>query len=158
MAPRRNLSPQQTLIQLQAATFIPIHLDSISLDQRRTTPRASIAMAQHRQVVSAYNATLPPSTQHEIESQGESGAENQPYNDWMTTFCAEPSNDVNTCCLGWWMPCVLYGKTHWRLKRISKGEDATDSDWKPKTGCNAPCWAWWGVSSLCCITLPISGK
>jgi len=158
MAPRRNLIPQQEAIQSRAATLIPIHRESISLNQSHITPRASITMAQQRQGMNAYNVTLPPLAQPQTDPHGEKGAESRPYNGWMTKFCDEPPDDVNTCCIGFWIPCVLYGKTHWRLKRVSKGEDAADSNWKPKNGCNAPCWAWWGVSSMCCATVPISGK
>jgi hypothetical protein len=60
---------------------------------------------------------------------------------WMAKFCVEPphSFDVNTCCLGWWVPSVLYGKTHWRLQRLIKNKDPLDSSWKADDGCNKWC-------------------
>ncbi len=160
MAPRKSPPSQQTVAQPRVTSLIPSHRESISIDNSHTAPRSSITTSHQRQVMNAYNATLPSSAQPQQDhrqSQDADGAD-KPYNGWMTKFCVEPPDDVNTCCLGCWVPCVLYGKTHWRLKQVSKGEDGTDSKWRSKDGCNAPCWAWWGVSSVCCITVPISGK
>ncbi|PVH79168.1 hypothetical protein DL98DRAFT_461375 [Cadophora sp. DSE1049] len=136
--------------QTQAAT--PIHRDSVvSLELTQASSGPSYPMA-HRQVMSAYTATLPRSA----HPQTDGGNEGLPYNDWMSQFCVEPRDDISTCCLGFWVPCALYGKTHWRLKQIIRGKDASDSTWKPKDGCNTACWAWCGLAS--CLSMPISGK
>jgi hypothetical protein len=59
---------------------------------------------------------------------------------WMAKFCVEPDGDAATCCLGWFVPCALYGKTHWRLEQLRKDKDPLDTSWKCSYGCNGPCW------------------
>ncbi|KAG4439183.1 hypothetical protein IFR05_005336 [Cadophora sp. M221] len=145
-------SPQQTS-PTPGQAGVPIHresLVSIELTQA-TSRRASVSMAQQGHVMSAYNATLPPSA----HPQSDGGNEGLPYNDWMSQFCVEPQHDTSTCCLGFWVPCALYGKTHWRLKQINRGKDASDSKWQLKDGCNTACWAWCGLAG--CLSMPISG-
>ncbi|CZR56951.1 uncharacterized protein PAC_06840 [Phialocephala subalpina] len=70
------------------------------------------------------------------------------YNGWMTKFCVEPSDDAHTCCLGFWVPCVLFAKTHWRLGQVGRGENALKG-WTPSMGCTLPCWAHCGLSLIC---------
>ncbi|KAB8077747.1 DUF614 domain protein [Aspergillus leporis] len=56
---------------------------------------------------------------------------------WSHSLC-ECSN-IWTCCLGLFCPCVLYGKTQYRLSRISRTEDPTNMlGYEP---CNASCTA-----------------
>ncbi|KAH7342586.1 PLAC8 family-domain-containing protein [Rhexocercosporidium sp. MPI-PUGE-AT-0058] len=152
MAPFITKSSQQAPY-IQGQAVVPIHRDSvvnIELTQA-TSRRTSLSMAQQGHVVSAYNATLPPSA----HQQSDGGNEGLPYNDWMSQFCVEPKNDTSTCCLGFWVPCALYGKTHWRLDQINRGNDASNSKWQSKNGCNSACWAWCGLAS--CLSMPVSG-
>ncbi|EKD19876.1 hypothetical protein MBM_01828 [Drepanopeziza brunnea f. sp. 'multigermtubi' MB_m1] len=65
----------------------------------------------------------------------------------VTSFGVEPQGDFGTCFLGFWIPCVLFGKTHWRLKRVSRGQDASDAAWNPSYGFNRLCLAC-GVAAL----------
>ena len=74
--------------QAQAAT--PIHRDSVvSLALTQASSAPSYPMA-HRQVMSAYTATLPRSAHPQIDG----GNEGLPYNDWMSQFCVEPRGDI----------------------------------------------------------------
>ncbi|KAE8444057.1 hypothetical protein EG329_000925 [Mollisiaceae sp. DMI_Dod_QoI] len=70
------------------------------------------------------------------------------FNEWMVPFCQEPpgAGDIDTCCLGTWVPCVLYGKTDWRLHRVSQGEDPSNLEWESANGCNGRCWCWYSIS------------
>lgn len=43
---------------------------------------------------------------------------------WNTGLCE--CTDVSTCCLGLACPCMLYGRTQYRLLRKSRGEDPTN--------------------------------
>lgn len=43
---------------------------------------------------------------------------------WSTGLCE--CTDVGTCCLGLSCPCILYGRTQYRLLRKSRGEDPTN--------------------------------
>ena len=67
------------------------------------------------------------------------------FPEFMAGFCVEPRGDTETCCQAVWCPCVLYGKTDWRIKRFSRGEDGTDKSWRAKDGCNAHCWSFAGI-------------
>ncbi|PBP18208.1 hypothetical protein BUE80_DR011101 [Diplocarpon rosae] len=98
-------------------------------------------MAHNRNLMNAYNA---------IDSSSYGSDSSEAYHGWMSQFCVEPRNDANTCCLGFWVPYALYGKTHWRLKRVNRGQDATDESWKSSDGCNGPCWGWWALSCIGC--------
>ncbi|KAI9752079.1 MAG: hypothetical protein M4579_005764 [Chaenotheca gracillima] len=44
--------------------------------------------------------------------------------EWKNSLCG--CGDFTTCCTGFWCPCVLYGKTQYRLNRKTAGKDATD--------------------------------
>ncbi|KAL1965684.1 hypothetical protein VTN77DRAFT_5184 [Rasamsonia byssochlamydoides] len=43
---------------------------------------------------------------------------------WSTSF--GECSDIGTCCLGIWCPCILYGRTQYRLSRKSRREDPTN--------------------------------
>lgn len=43
---------------------------------------------------------------------------------WSTRF--GEFSDIGTCCLGLWCPCILYGRTQYRLVRKSRREDPTN--------------------------------
>jgi len=43
---------------------------------------------------------------------------------WTTGLCS--FLDIGTCCLGVTCPCILYGRTQYRLSRRSRGEDPTN--------------------------------
>ncbi|PWY66075.1 hypothetical protein BO70DRAFT_366566, partial [Aspergillus heteromorphus CBS 117.55] len=43
---------------------------------------------------------------------------------WSTSLCG--CSDIGACCLGFFCPCVLYGKTQHRLSRKSRSEDPTN--------------------------------
>ncbi|KAK2767027.1 hypothetical protein FQN54_006345 [Arachnomyces sp. PD_36] len=45
--------------------------------------------------------------------------------------------DIGVCCLGAWCPCILYGKTQYRLSRKSEKKDPTNM--LGYECCNAPC-------------------
>jgi hypothetical protein len=56
---------------------------------------------------------------------------------WMIPLCHEPDNDVNTCCLGFWCPSILYGRTQYRLRQMAQNKDPLDlTDFKV---INGPC-------------------
>ncbi|CRG84122.1 hypothetical protein PISL3812_01451 [Talaromyces islandicus] len=43
---------------------------------------------------------------------------------WSTGLCE--CSDIGACCLGLTCPCILYGRTQYRLLRKSRGEDPTN--------------------------------
>ncbi|KAG9233766.1 hypothetical protein BJ875DRAFT_496402 [Amylocarpus encephaloides] len=60
---------------------------------------------------------------------------------WMSEFCTEPPSDSKHGALAVFLPCVLFSKTHWRLKRFLSNQNGFDSNWRGKDGCNLHCWA-----------------
>ncbi|KAH8705302.1 PLAC8 family-domain-containing protein [Talaromyces proteolyticus] len=62
---------------------------------------------------------------------------------WSTGLC-ECSSDIGTCCLGFTCPCILYGRTQYRLLRKSRGEDPTNL--LGYESCNGSCTA---IALLC---------
>lgn len=54
---------------------------------------------------------------------------------WKHGLC--DCTDFGVCCLGAWCPCILYGKTQYRLSRKSEKKDPTNI--LGYETCNAPC-------------------
>lgn len=54
-------------------------------------------------------------------------------------------SDIGTCCTGYWCPCILYSRTHHRLKTVP------NSNLNGFKSCNTDC-------ALFCIASPISCK
>jgi hypothetical protein len=54
---------------------------------------------------------------------------------WMIPICHEPENDTKTCCLGFWCPQILYGRTQFRLRQMAQSKDPLDlTDYKAING------------------------
>ncbi|KAF2126483.1 PLAC8-domain-containing protein [Dothidotthia symphoricarpi CBS 119687] len=67
--------------------------------------------------------------------------------EWKHSLCA-CSGDVSTCLIGLFCPCILYGRTSYRLSQKSKKEDPTDmlSHKTTNKHCmlmGAACGLWW---------------
>ncbi|KAI9811073.1 MAG: hypothetical protein M1827_005655 [Pycnora praestabilis] len=62
---------------------------------------------------------------------------NGPVRDWENSFwdCCAPTN---ICCMAYWCPCILYGKTHARL------DDPTLSNY---SACNGSCIGWFALAT-----------
>lgn len=45
---------------------------------------------------------------------------------WLTRLCPDPSNDWDTCCLGFFCAPCLYGRTQYRLQQKFNGRSATN--------------------------------
>jgi hypothetical protein len=56
---------------------------------------------------------------------------------WMKNLCYKPHEDMETCCIGSWIPCALYGKTQYRLKQMAEGKDPLDES--RHDACNGAC-------------------
>jgi len=60
------------------------------------------------------------------------------YDGWMNNLCDEPNGDAATCCLGFWLPCLLYGKIDERIKLVRDSKNPEDAG----SGCGAECFIW----------------
>lgn len=137
-------------------TITAVHRDSLA------KPRHMAIPPNEQQIFAARPPTVEPSnrpaapnlgltkpTTPTVSSNREPGSTaDESYAGWMNQWGHEPPDDTETCCLGVWAPCVLYGKTHWRFMRLTKGEDPLDSNWRSKDGCNGCCWAWFGLNVI----------
>ena len=45
-------------------------------------------------------------------------AEYAEYDGWMSQFCWQPLADTRNGALAFCLPCVLYGKTKWRIEKL----------------------------------------
>lgn len=68
---------------------------------------------------------------------------------WLNKLCLEPEGDIGTCCLGFWLPCALYGNTQYRLKQMAQGDDPLDLS--EHDACNGPCWMYQMLT--CCFKI-----
>lgn len=66
---------------------------------------------------------------------------------WITKLFRPRKHDISTLCTGFCLPCVLYGKTQYRLKQKTEGEDPLDLS--QQALCNGPCWMFGMV--MCCV-------
>ena len=66
---------------------------------------------------------------------------------WMTKLFHPRKSDMATFCTGYCLPCVLYGKTQYRLKQMADGEDPLDVSRHDM--CNGPCWMFGMI--MCCV-------
>lgn len=100
-----------------------------------------------------HSSALPAAVRIPTGSPGIPDDHIEDFNGWMNKFCVEPRKapqaDVQTCCLGCWVPCALYGKTQWRLRQVARESDPLDSSWHSRYGCNGICWAMLGFGLIC---------
>ncbi|OBT88958.1 hypothetical protein VE02_02816 [Pseudogymnoascus sp. 03VT05] len=66
---------------------------------------------------------------------------------WITKLFRPRNHDITTLCTGFCMPCVLYGKTQYRLKQMAEGENPLDLS--RRHICNGPCWMFGMI--MCCV-------
>jgi hypothetical protein len=136
-------SQRQTSESLQprALATTPIHRESIVRSNHTTIgpgPSGTMAQSTAGAAGGQIRASNPLMEKRNIST----------TRGWRTKFCVEPPGDAGTCCFGFWVPFALYGKTQWRLRQAAMQEDALDSSWKPKYGCNGPCWAYWALGLI----------
>ncbi|KAF8866945.1 hypothetical protein BDZ45DRAFT_795403 [Acephala macrosclerotiorum] len=131
---------RESLVRLQHYTIVTAQSDHRDPDMRR-----DLDMGSRRDKLMTTRGIQRPS-----EHAGQ-----EVYSGWMTKFCVEPIDDVNTCCLGCWVPCALFTKTHWRLGQVGRNENALHG-WTSSMGCSLPCWAYCVLTLACrasgCLT------
>jgi hypothetical protein len=65
---------------------------------------------------------------------------------WINNLCNEPPDDTETCCEGYFVPCVTYSRTQYRLKRMATDQDPLDTaEFK---SCNKMCWSFYCLAGL----------
>jgi len=72
-------------------------------------------------------------------------------NKWMIPLCHESENDTNTCCLGFWCPQIVYGRTQFWLRQMAQKKDPLDlTDFKVINGPFATFMLVEHAADLCC--------
>lgn len=109
---------EQSAPAIQTATIAP---DENPLKSPRSPPSAKASFAptwptNNESARNSFPNHLPGQTMHQDE------VVKGGY--WSTGLCS--LSDIGTCCLGITCPCVLYGRTQYRLSRKSKREDQTN--------------------------------
>jgi hypothetical protein len=135
--PQRQTSDN---IRDRAVTITPIHRESIITPNHTSiVPKASGTMADVRTATSAVteDQNMPKRSKRANADSG-----------WMTKWFTEPLGDASACCMGFWVPCALYGKVDWRLRQAALGEDASDESWRCKYAFNTPCFVYLVVELL----------
>ncbi|PQE12174.1 DUF614 domain protein [Rutstroemia sp. NJR-2017a BVV2] len=135
-------------VKYYLSTFSPVHRQSLAVN-------SALAQTMPPDLSAPSQCSLPHQPpRHELMHYKRNKPEKTGRSDWMVTFCHEPSGDIGTCCTAWLMPCVLHGKTHWRLKNISLGQDP--HDWHASDGCNKMCWIHAMLGGCCCIGIVLT--
>lgn len=129
-----NLDPN-TPIHRQSLATVPAPA-MVETKQPKSTPQLHYAILDQPQ------RSELPLNRNKSEHKGQS--------DWMVPFCHNPVGDHETAFTGIFAPCVLYGKTHWRLKNVSLGRDP--HEFKSSDSCNSMCWIHGALTVACCLS------
>ncbi|PQE16836.1 DUF614 domain protein [Rutstroemia sp. NJR-2017a BBW] len=139
---------RNSIVKYYLSTFSPVHRQSLAAI-------SALAQTMSPDLSAPSGCPLPHQPpRHELMHYKRNKPEKTGKSDWMVTFCHEPSGDIGTCCTATLMPCVLLGKTHWRLKNISLGQDP--HDWHASDGCNKMCWIHAMLGGGCCIAVVLT--
>jgi len=89
----------------RAPPFVPSH-------------RASIVHLRHKSIISRGPPAMSnPRSVSRNSSLSHASVASVAAGRWRNLFCIEPSDDVGACCLAFWLPCMSYGQTDYRVKR-----------------------------------------
>lgn len=118
-----------------------MHIISITLTDKSFTAKIS---PKHRGPLGKPSAISMDSMLAEISISLDHGpitlneCDDTTYDGWMSNLCDEPIGDAKICCLGFWLPCLLYGKVDERIKLVQQGKNPEDAG----NGCGADCLIW----------------
>ncbi|EPE27053.1 hypothetical protein GLAREA_02967 [Glarea lozoyensis ATCC 20868] len=145
---KNTLSTVGTLTKVSANLS---HRNSLTTTTTTATPLQTTPPRKHNvltkepknNVPSLDGSRIPPRAAVPYTTAGADDSETYPH--WMAGFCIEPRGDALTCFQAVFCPCFLYGKTQWRIKRFSRGQNGFDDAWETSEGCNGYCLGCLGV-------------
>lgn len=143
---KRKLAKNPPVTKYNLDPTTPVHRQSLA------TAAHAPAMVEARQpaVTPQLRYAIPDQPQRSELSMNRNKSEHKGQSDWMVPFCHHPESDHTTALEGLFIPCLLYGKTHWRLKNVALGRDP--HDFKPSDGCNSMCWIHGALTAACCLS------
>ncbi|KAF7875165.1 hypothetical protein EAF04_002337 [Stromatinia cepivora] len=148
---KRKLAKNPPITKYNLDPTTPIHRQSLA-----TTPAPAPAMVETKQPKSTpqLHYTIPDQPQRSEPSLNRNKSEHKGQSDWMVPFCHNPVGDHETAFTGIFAPCVLYGKTHWRLKNVSLGRDP--HKFNSSDSCNSMCWIHGALTVACCLSIGLT--
>ncbi|ATZ48526.1 hypothetical protein BCIN_03g07270 [Botrytis cinerea B05.10] len=147
---KRKLAKNPPVTKYNLDPTTPVHRQSLA------TAAHAPAMVEARQpaVTPQLRYAIPDQPQRSELSMNRNKSEHKGQSDWMVPFCHHPESDHTTALEGLFIPCLLYGKTHWRLKNVALGRDP--HDFKPSDGCNSMCWIHGALTAACCLSIGLT--
>ncbi|CAD6439423.1 31e98ed8-0f5e-4a77-904a-3c1bc6c7f538 [Sclerotinia trifoliorum] len=146
---KRKLAKNPPVTKYNLDPTTPIHRQSLAT----TSAPAMVETKEPKSTPQLHYAILDQPQRSELPL-NRNKSEHKGQSDWMVPFCHNPVGDHKTAFTGIFAPCVLYGKTHRRLKHVSLGRDP--HDFKSSDGCNSMCWIHGALTVACCLSIGLT--
>ncbi|QSZ35822.1 hypothetical protein DSL72_006944 [Monilinia vaccinii-corymbosi] len=147
---KRKLAKNPPVTRYNLDTTTPVHRQSLAM----TTPVPAKIESKQPGSAPLLRYAIPDQPQRSEPSLNRNKSEHKGQSDWMVPFCHNPANDRGTVYAGMFAPCVLYGKTHWRLKSVSLGRDPHEVP--SSNNCNSMCWVHCALTVTCCLSVGLT--
>ncbi|TGO53293.1 hypothetical protein BCON_0126g00190 [Botryotinia convoluta] len=147
---KRKLAKNPPVTKYNLDPTTPVHRQSLAT----TAPAPAIVEARQPAVTPQLRYAIPDQPQRSELSMNRNKSEHKGQSDWMVPFCHHPEGDHKTALEGLFVPCLLYGKTHWRLKNVALGRDP--HNFKSSDGCNSMCWIHGALTAACCLSIGLT--
>lgn len=136
-------NPPVTKYNLDPTT--PVHRQSLA-----TVPAPVMVEDKQPKTSPHLRYAIPDQPQRSEPSLNRNKSEHKGQSDWMVPFCHNPEGDHETVFTGIFAPCILYGRTHWRLKNVALGKDP--HNFESSNNCNSMCWIHGAMTVAGCLS------
>ncbi|KAF7957441.1 hypothetical protein EAE96_003025 [Botrytis aclada] len=147
---KRKLAKNPPVTKYNLDPTTPVHRQSLAT----TAPAPAMVEVKQPAVTPQLRYAIPDQAQRSELSMNRNKSEHKGQSDWMVPFCYHPEGDHKTALEGLFVPCLLYGKTHWRLKNVALGRDP--HNFKSSDGCNSMCWIHGALTAVCCLSIGLT--
>ncbi|TGO13969.1 hypothetical protein BTUL_0060g00250 [Botrytis tulipae] len=147
---KRKLAKNPPVTKYNLDPTTPVHRQSLAT----TAPAPAMVEAKQPAITPQLRYAIPDQPQRSELSMNRNKSEHKGQSDWMVPFCHHPEGDHTTALEGLFVPCLLYGKTHWRLKNVALGRDP--HNFKSSDGCNSMCWIHGALTAACCLSIGLT--
>ncbi|TGO37280.1 hypothetical protein BHYA_0101g00300 [Botrytis hyacinthi] len=147
---KRKLAKNPPVTKYNLDPTTPVHRQSLAT----TAPAPAIVEAKQPAITPQLRYAIPDQPQRSELSMNRNKSEHKGQSDWLVPFCHHPEGDHATALEGLFVPCLLYGKTHWRLKNVALGRDP--HNFKSSDGCNSMCWIHGALTAACCLSIGLT--
>ncbi|KAF7907730.1 uncharacterized protein EAF01_005316 [Botrytis porri] len=147
---KRKLAKNPPVTKYNLDPTTPVHRQSLAT----TAPAPAMVEARQPAVTPQLRYAIPDQPQRSELAMNRNKSEHKGQSDWMVPFCHHSEGDHKTALEGLFVPCLLYGKTHWRLKNVALGRDP--HNFKSSDGCNSMCWIHGALTAACCLSIGLT--